>query len=307
MPQFINQPFQKAQLLQKGVPAYLVGSFSQKVGNTHLALLTDAIASNVATITATFINGPLPNIGDLVSIINSTNGTGEFNVSRAPILSVSYNATSNVMTITFALTGSNQSATADAGTVDVEPGEVGETIAQGYLATMVIAVAGTGWAVNDTFTIAGGTGGVGKITAASGGVPSAIAIVTPGYGYSATTAATTAVSPSTGINLTVTTTVGSGNYTSQAVLVQAPEGDSQFTLPLSVTSGSAITALTATLQVAIKAQTNEWTSTTTNVTKTGATTYTAGPVVQATLQRGYLYRIIISSVTGGDKVIAKLG
>lgn len=227
MPAFINSPFQKPQLLQKGVPAYLVGSFSQKVGNTHLALVTDAIATNVATITATYINGPLPVVGDLVSIINSTNSSAAFNVNRAPILSASYNATTNIMTITFALTGSNQSATADGGTVDVEPGEVGETI--------------------------------------------------------------------------------STTYTSQAVLIQAPEGDSQFTVPLSVTSGATNTAMTATLQVAIKAQTNEWTNTTTVVTKTGATTYSAGPVVQATLQRGYLYRLAITAVTGTDKFIAKLG
>jgi hypothetical protein len=227
MPAFINSPFQKPQLLQKGVPAYLVGSFSQKVGNTHLALVTDAIASNVATITATYLNGPLPAVGDLVSIINSTNSSAAFNVSRVALASVSYNATTNVMTLTFALTASNQAATADAGTVVVEPGEVGETV--------------------------------------------------------------------------------SANYTSQAVLVQAPEGDSQFTVPLSVTGGASITAMTATLQVAIKGQSNEWTSTTTNVTKTGATTYTAGPVVQATLQRGYLYRLAITGVTGSDKVIAKLG
>ena len=227
MPAFQNNPFQKPQLLQKGVPAYIVGSFSQKVGNTNLALVTDAIASNVATITATYLNGPLPGVGDLVSIINSTNSSAAFNVSRVALASVSYNATTNVMTLTFALTASNQAATADGGTVVVEPGEVGETV--------------------------------------------------------------------------------SANYTSQAVLVQAPEGDSQFTVPLSVSGGASITAMTATLQVAIKGQSNEWTSTTTNVTKTGASTYTAGPVVQATLQRGYLYRLAITGVTGSDKVIAKLG
>jgi hypothetical protein len=229
MPAFINSPFQKPQLLQKGVPGYLIGSFSQKVGNTKLALLTDAIATNVATVTATFLNGPLPAVGDLVSIINSTNSSSAFNVTRAVLTTPapSYNAATNVMTLTFALTGSNQSATADAGTVIVEPGETGETV--------------------------------------------------------------------------------SGNYTSQAILVQAPEGDSQFTLPLSVTGSSGITAMTATLQRAIKTQSNEWTNTTIVVTKTGGTTYTAGPVVEATLERAYLYRLAITSVTGSGTVIAKVG
>ena len=78
----------------------------------------------------------------------------------------------------------------------------------GVLVTIAIDVAGTGWAVNDTFSIAGGTGGVGQVTAETGGIPSAIALVTPGHGYSATTgAATTAILPATGIGLTVTTTV----------------------------------------------------------------------------------------------------
>lgn len=263
----------------------------------------------------------------------------------------------------------------------------------GALATMVIDVAGTGWAVNDTFTIAGGTGGIGKVTAASGGVPSAIAIVAAGQGYSAVTGATTtAVSPSTGTGLTVTTTVTtggtgaltvkilegptpkvgdlvtawgtsqqtglfnvtravisavsitgstgagtisfaltgtnqavtadtgaflcepgetseaiSGSITSQAVLVQAPQCDSQFTLPLAITASSGVTAMTATLQVAIHDIDAEYTNTTTVVTKTGATTYTAGPVVQATLQRGYFYRLAVTGVTGSGTICAKVG
>lgn len=227
MPTFKNNPFNPPQLLQNGVPAYLVGSFSQQAGNTQLAVITDAIASNVATVTATLISGPLPTANAVISIINSTNGAGEFNVSRVPVSSVSYNATTNVATITFALTGSNQSATADSGTAIIEPAEVGETV--------------------------------------------------------------------------------SGNYTSQAVVVQAPEGDSQYTLPLTVTAGSGITAMTATLQRAINANSNEWTNTTTVVTKTGATTYTAGPVVEATLERNYAYRLAITAVTGSDLVIAKVG
>ena len=227
MPAFINSPFQRPILLQKGVPTYLIGSFSQQVGNTKLSLLTDAIATNLATITATYVEGPLPVVGSLISIINSTNSTGAFNVQRVAIASVSYSATTNVMTLTFALNGTNQTSTADAGTVIIEPAEVGETI--------------------------------------------------------------------------------SGNYTSQACLVAAPKGDSQFTVPFSVVVPSGITALTATLQVAIKGQSNEWTNTTSVVTVTAANTYSAGPVVQATLQRGYLYRVVVSGVTGSAAVVAKIG
>jgi hypothetical protein len=227
MPAYVNSAFSKPQLLQKGVPAYLIGSFSQQRGNTRLGLSTDAIATNVATITAQLINGPLPRVGDLVSITNSANSSGAFNVNRVALASVAYVASTNVMTLTFALTAGNQVATADGGTVVVEPAEVGETV--------------------------------------------------------------------------------SGTYTSVACCVQAPEGDSQFTLPLAVAGASGITAMTATLQVAIRDIDSEYTNTTTVVTKTGATTYTAGPVVQATLQRGYFYRVAITSVTGSGLVVAKVG
>ena len=258
----------------------------------------------------------------------------------------------------------------------------------GALATLTIDVPGTLWAVNDTFTIAGGTGGIGKVTAETGGIPSAVALVTPGEGYSATTgAATTAVSHSTGIGLTVTTTVTSsgsagsvtvqinqgpiplvgdlltvintaqqsglfnvtravitatnigaatgtgtisyaltgsnqsvtadpGSFISEPgesaealttstfsvpVTVQAPQGDSQFTLPLAVTfPGNVLpTAVTVTLQVAVRDVAAEYTNTTTVVT-VAAGAYTAGPVVQATLQRGYVYRVSISGLTLGS-------
>jgi len=78
----------------------------------------------------------------------------------------------------------------------------------GSAATIAIDVAGTGFAANDTFTLANFPGFVGKVTAVSSTVPTAIAIVTAGSGGVATTGAVaTAVSPSTGTGLTVTTTV----------------------------------------------------------------------------------------------------
>ncbi len=265
----------------------------------------------------------------------------------------------------------------------------------GALATIVIDAAGTGWAVNDTFDIAGGTGGIGKVTAETGGIPSAVALVTPGEGYSATTGATTtAVSPSTGIGLTVTTTVTSsgsagsvtvqinqgpiplvgdlltvintaqqsglfnvtravitatsinaatgtgtisyaltgtnqsltadpGSFISEPgesaetlttntfsvpVTVQAPQGDSQFTLPLSVTCPSMPTAATFTLQRAIRDIAAEYTNTSAVVT-IAAGAFTAGPCVLATLERGYVYRLAVTGVSGGTNptVVAKVG
>ena len=227
MPTYQNAPFQNPILVMKGVAAYLWGKFSQQVGNTIAALTNVALTSNVATVTIQIITGPLPVVGSLISIINSTSTTGLFNVNRAAITGVTINTSTNAGTITFALTNANVTSAADAGSVVIEPAEVGETI--------------------------------------------------------------------------------SGSANSIACVFQAPEGDSQFTVPMAVTGASGITAMTATLQVAIKNIDSEYTNTTTVVTKTGATTYSAGPVVQATLQRGYCYRIAITGVTGSGLVVGKLG
>jgi hypothetical protein len=227
MPAYQNSALQTPQLLQKGVPAYLFGAFSQQRGNTLLGLSTDAIATNVATVTAQLVNGPLPNVGDLVSIINAANSAGAFNVNRAPLTAVSYVASTNVMTLTFALTGTNQGATADGGTVIVEPAEVPETLAN--------------------------------------------------------------------------------NTASVACVIQAPQGDSQYTVPVAVTFPTMPTAVTVTLQRALKNENAEYTNDTGGVVTVAAGAYTAGPVVEATLERAYLYRFMVTGLTGSGTVIAKVG
>lgn len=227
MPVYVNSPFQTPQLLQKGVPAYLFGSFSQQVGNTNLYITNVALTTNVATVTVQLITGPLPAVGNYISILNSASTLGLFNVNRAIITATTVSASTGAGTISFALTHADVGSAADVGQVLVEPAEVGESV--------------------------------------------------------------------------------TGSVNSQAVVVAAPEGDSQFTLPLAVTGAAGLTAMVATLQVAIKNIDSEFTNTTTNVTKTGATTYTSGPVVQATLQRGYVYRVAITGVTGTGLVVAKIG
>jgi hypothetical protein len=228
MPAYVNNAYQKPILVQKGVPCYLWGGLSQKIGNTRLGLSTDAIAANVATVTGQKLEGPLPVVGDLVSIINSANSAGAFNVNRAILTTPAptYNAATNVMTLTFALTGTNQSATADGGTVFVEPGETSEAI------------------VN--------------------------------------------------------------NGTSIACLVQAPEGDSQFTVPVVVKFPTLPTAVTVNIQAAIKNLDSEYTTLGFVATVAGSAV-TAGPYSTVTLQRGYLYRLQATGLSGTGTIIGKIG
>ena len=91
------------------------------------------------------------------------------------------------------------------------------------ISTATINVAGTGWALNDEFNIvaAGGTYGVGKVTAETGGIPSAISIVTQGTGYSVEAATTTAISPSSGTALTLNITAVGESLLQAAVACRA--------------------------------------------------------------------------------------
>lgn len=224
-----NAPFTKPQLVMKGIAAYLFGSLNMLRSNTRGTVSLTAIATNVGTVTVQINEGPIPLVGDLITIWGTALQTGLFNVTRSFVTAVNITPGTNAGTISYALTGTNQAATADPGQFLIEVGEQGETLAAGA---------------------------------------------------------------------------------SAPALIQAPEGDSQFTLPMAVSfSGGVLpTAVTVTLQVAIRDIASEYTSTTTVVT-VAATAFTIGPVVQITLQRGYLYRVLVSGLTLGSAtgVCVKIG
>jgi hypothetical protein len=227
MPSYINSPFANPYLLMKGVAGYMFGSFDPRIGNTNLVVTKLAGNGTTATVTVLLLNGPMPAVGNFISIFNSTLSAGAFNVSRALITAVTIDAILGTGTIQFA-SAASLSATVDVGQIIVEPNEVPETLAAGA---------------------------------------------------------------------------------SQAFVIQAPEGDSQFTVPFAATFTAIPTAVTVTLQRAINAQNSaEWTNTTTAVTVAGSA-YTAGPVMMATLERGYAYRALVSGLTAGtgSGLIVKIG
>ncbi len=226
MPIYKGSPFQVPLLAMKGVPTYLFGAFNYEVGNSNMALSNVALTTNVATVTVQIINGPSPVVGGLISIINSTNSAGLFNVSRVPITAVNINQTTGTGTVSFALTNANVTSIADTGTVIVEPAEVPETL------------------TNNSFSI--------------------------------------------------------------PCVIQAPEGDSQFTVPIAVTFPTIPTAATVTLQRALYDNNAEYTNTAAVVT-VAASAYTAGPTVLATLERANLYRFAVTGVTGSGTIVAKVG
>ena len=97
-----------------------------------------------------------------------------------------------------------------------------------------------------------------------------------------------------------------------AAAYTVPSDGGQFTVPLAVTFAGGVlpTAVTVTLQVALRNVDSEFTNTTTTVV-VATTAYTAahGPVVEATLEHGYFYRVLVSGLTLGSAtgIVAKLG
>ena len=131
MPTYLNSPFQKTRALQDGVPEYLYGSYASDVALTRLLVSEVALTSNVATLTVQVVEGNIPAVGSTISVQGTATGAGEFNVTRIPLTAVSINASTGAGTVSFDLTGTNVTTTADTGEAIVDTPEVGETIAEG--------------------------------------------------------------------------------------------------------------------------------------------------------------------------------
>lgn len=131
MPSYANNPFTPPVLLQKGVPVYLYGSYNYRQANTRMLVSNSALTSNVVTLTVQIVEGEIPTVGSLVSVQQTTAGSGALNVNRAPLTAVSITATTGAGTISYALTHANVTSVADAGTAIAEVPEVPETLANG--------------------------------------------------------------------------------------------------------------------------------------------------------------------------------
>lgn len=131
MPAYINSPFSVPQLVQKGVPCYLFGSYNFHQGLTLMYVSNVALTTNVATLTVQIYGGEVPKVGSLISVLQTQSTTGLFNVSRVPLTGVTINLVTGAGTVTFALTHANVTTAADTGSAIVEVPEVGDTLANG--------------------------------------------------------------------------------------------------------------------------------------------------------------------------------
>ncbi len=129
MPAYDNSPFKPIpHLLIPGQNTYLLGSYAQDASPSKFQVTSVALASDVATVTGTLIEGNAPAVGSLISIRGTQTGSGLFNVTNVALTAVTVTAATSAITVTFALTGSTVTTTADAGLAIVPQPEIPETL-----------------------------------------------------------------------------------------------------------------------------------------------------------------------------------
>jgi hypothetical protein len=130
MSQYSTNPTKEnPRLALDGDLIYLFGSLDRHHPTTRMSVQSVAIASNVATLGVTVIEGLIPAVGSLITVVGTLTDSGAANVVNVAIASVTINATTGIGTVTYAATGSNQSTTADVGYALVPVPEVSEALA----------------------------------------------------------------------------------------------------------------------------------------------------------------------------------
>jgi len=190
-------------------------------------------------------------------------------------------------------------------------------IVPGSINTGTVVAGGAGWVVGDLFTTAKAPGAIFKVATVSSGAAATVTVVNPGGGGTATTAdVATAMSPSVGTGLTVTTVVNAGGgglliitgfsiasnvvtFTvanaltgggGQSVVVQGFTGRFAFLNGLFTTSTATSTTVTAALTAPNIAQTTLY------ATMTVQPTYVTGGVI---IQRGFVDQLGLTRIIAG--------
>lgn len=130
MPSYILSPFKNPpQLFVPGFPAYVWGSFNDKIGPTTGNVLSDSGTGSVSTYTVQILAGNVPKVGSLLTVIGTANAAGAYNITNVALASVSAanNPDNGVYILTAA--GSGSSATlSDAGQFIIPQPEVAEAL-----------------------------------------------------------------------------------------------------------------------------------------------------------------------------------
>jgi hypothetical protein len=128
MPPYMTQPpsVQPRRGITAGLPAYSWGSFPLGQQPARMYVTSVAVASNVVTLGVKMVEGNIPAVGALATVLGTVAGGSPVNVTNVAIASITLNA-QGVGTITYPATTGNLSTTADGGQVIFNPTDVGET------------------------------------------------------------------------------------------------------------------------------------------------------------------------------------
>lgn len=142
MPYYQATPFKETpKLLLSGIPAYLFGSYNDKVSPTFGYVQSNSAVTTTGTVTFLIVSGNAPNVGDKITVRGSANSTGAFNTTNATILTATTNTTTGVCTVTYAISSTTQSTTADAGQVEIPQSEIGEVVVAAASAPVAVSFA----------------------------------------------------------------------------------------------------------------------------------------------------------------------
>ena len=128
MPPYMTQPpsVQPRRGITAGLPSYSWGSFPLGQQPARMYVTSVAVASNVVTLGVKMVEGNIPAVGALATVLGTVAGGSPVNVTNVAIASITLNA-QGVGTITYAATTGNLSTTPDGGQVIFNPTDVGET------------------------------------------------------------------------------------------------------------------------------------------------------------------------------------
>lgn len=142
MSQYLKSPFKPVpQLAVAGTPSYLLGSYLDKTGPTFGYVVSDASnGSTTGTLIFRIASGNIPIVGALITVVGTTNGGGNFNVTNATLLTVVC-TDAGICTVSYAIssTATPTTQTSDSGQVLVPQPEVGETVSSFPYASVPVA------------------------------------------------------------------------------------------------------------------------------------------------------------------------
>ena len=133
---YLKTPFKPTpKLLIQGTAEYLYGTFNDKAGPTFGYVVSDSAVTTTATVIFRIVSGNVPSVNSQITIVGSANSAGVFNTTNGTILTSSC-TDAGICTVTFAITSTSQSSTADGGEVYIAQPEVPDNLTAGIVAAL---------------------------------------------------------------------------------------------------------------------------------------------------------------------------